>query len=845
MRARTNISLKDRASLCFSDFRGVDLSSSPLDVPLSRATDARNFISEYGVNCKRNGWQEMFRIEVDDEPQQINGVFAFSVDGRRELLIHAGRRFYRTDMESDFAIEDITESSTFARAAVDVTRLTDRRSQCFIKKGRAYIIGCGDYLVYGSWDGGKTYELRRVFDNEDTYIPTTTVSIDCDEVVEDSVRATLDDVNLLSSYRINQLLGRSYGVSTWTLDSGSVDAGSDVSVRIETLEEGEPVEYVLSNSGEDKTVLYRGTDVVGSVDFEQGKIKLTGVLTSPQIENRDNIFVTFRHTVEGYEDRITRCTFGTLFGVSGNTDRLFLAGNETFPNVDFHSEMDDYTYFGDRNTAVMGSEMSPIGGYAHLSDSTLAIFKENATDEADIFFRTGRYDDEVDAVSGVTETQAIFPLTAGHIGESVISRYACANFSGDNLMLSRNGIFGVVRSNNVVDAGRYVRERSRAINKRLLAHEDLSEAVSTVFEGRYYLAVDGVCYVADARYKYVRSDDVDGSYSYEWWYWDNIPVRVWAVIDGRLWFGSADGRVCVFDNEHADRTRIRSMSGDLALDIANNKMICREALGKLLGENDIVTIKTDGVYSLFAEDVSVEEGRIAVSEEEILEIFEGIEVYADEVGQSGLCVDTPYFIADVDRGLCTYTLADADGKTVALTEGGFRLHKLLSGREIYLCDVAQVSFGLKETRHGKRVTLSGYNDNVPTHPLAHFIHRAGICAEWYTPVTDLGTSMASKTLLKMTVVTEPGMRGVLSFGYDTKNASRAMSVRGEGGFSFEEFSFENFSFDTAFATSYTARVNQRNFNYIMFRIVSDNDEACAVNNFTVLYKINQNNKGVR
>ena len=86
--------------------------------------------------------------------------------------------------------------------------LTDTRSQAFYQKGRLYIIGCGDYLVYGTWDEGKSYKLRRVADCEDTYVPTTTISIDHRGAAEQS-QVTLDAPNRLTPYRKNQLVGAS------------------------------------------------------------------------------------------------------------------------------------------------------------------------------------------------------------------------------------------------------------------------------------------------------------------------------------------------------------------------------------------------------------------------------------------------------------------------------------------------------------------------------------------------------------------------------------------------------------------------------------------------------------
>ena len=135
------------------------------------------------------------------------------------------------------------------------------------------------------------------------------------------------------------------------------------------------------------------------IDFEKGSITYkrawTGTTTNrtytfkvpgmAEAGGDDVAEVYFYHKEEQYEERIPSCDFGVLFGTSGNTDRLFLAGNPEFPNVDFYSAMDDYTYFEDMNTVSMGSDGYAVLGYARLADNTLAIFKEKSQSEASIF----------------------------------------------------------------------------------------------------------------------------------------------------------------------------------------------------------------------------------------------------------------------------------------------------------------------------------------------------------------------------------------------------------------------------------------------------------------------------
>ena len=114
MKANTNITLKNRRTLTLGNFKGVDFSSSPLSVRSDRASNMRNFINEYGVNKKRNGWNELLKIKHGGVAQRINGIFEYVNGDRREMLVHAGKRFYRLiKTDGKYSYEDITLSSTY------------------------------------------------------------------------------------------------------------------------------------------------------------------------------------------------------------------------------------------------------------------------------------------------------------------------------------------------------------------------------------------------------------------------------------------------------------------------------------------------------------------------------------------------------------------------------------------------------------------------------------------------------------------------------------------------------------------------------------------------------------
>ena len=69
--------------------------------------------------------------------------------------------------------------------------------------------------------------------------------------------------------------------------------------------------------------------------------------------------------------------------------------------------------------------------------------------------------------------------------------------------------------------------------------------MSVVWNDMYLLCVNSRCYVADSRQK----SSVGESFGYEWYYWDNIPARVFLEHDGALYFGTSDGRICKFNTD--------------------------------------------------------------------------------------------------------------------------------------------------------------------------------------------------------------------------------------------------------------------------------------------------------
>lgn len=881
VRAREDVGQRAEKTVVLENFRGVDLTSSPLRVDPRRAVRCRNLLPYGGRNVKRRGWrQEAILSGYDTESGStvelpIRGLWWYVYsEGEVKaefLLVHAGACLYASRDGGDMVVirafgmgADISEAFAFGK--------------------RFYMVGHGVYLVFGTWDGGESFELREVADDEDTYIPCTTIGInpttdEAGEATEDTRRG-LDAVNLLCSRRINTCMGRVYNGESMVfyLDAACADRDT-VEIEVETAnadgavvtETWHTVGYDLEELGE-ANVVDEGGEVVGYFQacFNRGSGVEVAYLSirrdcPPPLEGRDNIKVTFCHAgVDAAAEaaaKIGKCRFGILFGGNGNADRLFLSGNPAHPHLEFYSYWRDPTYFPDNGYNAVGTDASAIVGYSRISDGVLAVFKEEGRGEPVIYYHTAEDEPVYDEDGNLESMKFTLCTDAGNAGEAPISRMASVDFFGDPLILSKNGVFGITYKTNVETADRYAAERSRNIRADLVGRE-LSRACGAVFENKYWLAVDGVCYVADAGYTCKPEGSTSG-YQYEWWYLDNLPATVMCVAGGRLWFGTADGRLCYFLHESEAEGGVDCFR-DISWEWLMPTMIVHDAedmtrltvsdeVFRTLRVGDRLQIES-AAFALWldADDYVVTDGMIALSDpDRVVEIREGMEVCVDTVGASGLVEGVRYTVGDIDRGFGTFRLFDGDGAELSPAAGGFRLGLPLLDRELFIVEVIPdeedgiggfVRVSLYED--GEVLTMMRYGEAGYLNNLyGRIVHVDTVTAEWYTPVLALGTNRRAKTLTALTVATEPGHGGRVSFGYETRAVSRiAAQVSGMGGLDLTALDFNELSL-SAFASSRTVRLHERNVNYISFRWLSEEPSDSRVDSITACYKVTGNIRG--
>lgn len=357
----------------------------------------------------------------------------------------------------------------------------------FLMNGALYLLDGQTYRkVYKE---SSVWKVKTVA--SEAFVPTTTIG-----APPTGGGTSLEAVNLLTPRRINTFVGNG-SATQFYVDTQPIDAGG-------------------------VTATVNGAVVgVSSVNHTTGVVTLSSA--PPNASGAANVTITFSKTIAGSADKINKCRFAGMYGGKNDT-RVFLSGNPDEPNCDWQSGLYDPAYFPDTGYTRIGSDAAEIVGYVRQYESQLVI-KAGGSQEATQYLRTFLLDDK---------GKVAYPLKQGAQGAGALAFRSFASLGDIPLFLSADGVSGVFGT--AVTEQRSIQRQSRAVDARLTKEDGLRDACAVVWRDRYYLALNGRCYVADG-----RSYRTDGSP--EWYFWDNIPATCFALIGGQLYFGAADGRV--------------------------------------------------------------------------------------------------------------------------------------------------------------------------------------------------------------------------------------------------------------------------------------------------------------
>lgn len=476
----------------YAAFRGADFSTDPSLVESCRSPLCTNIVADGGgMPQKRLGWRT-----VQNLGDTVYGLFGADFGGTVKNLAHAGTKLY-------VWADDGTPT-------VLLSGLPRHKSRAVFLAGKLWIVTGGGFYSY---DGT---EAKRV-SASGAYIPTTTITRS-----PSGGGVSYEAVNLLTPYRKNAFQTDGESV-TFTLD-GEIDTSGTVRAWV---------------WGEEVTAF--------TLDRAAGTITFASAPAAPDAGASDGLVVQFPHTVEGYAERIDKCTIITTYGV-GSNDRVVLSGNPDCPNLDWMSELNDPTYMPDLGYAAVGSGATPIRGYCRIG-SSLGIVKADDGSDSTVFLRSAALSEDGEAVFTLQQTIA---------GVGAVAPGSFASLLDDPLFLSRSGAAAITSSS--LTGEKIIQNRSLYLNAQLTKEPSLPEAEAAVWQDMYLLAVpEGHVYVLHGRQTKTFRSAALSDFVYEGFYWENVPALCWYVrragADEELYFGTADGRIGKFNTDIEDMSR--------------------------------------------------------------------------------------------------------------------------------------------------------------------------------------------------------------------------------------------------------------------------------------------------
>ena len=611
------------------------------------------------------------------------------------------------------------------------------------------------------------------------------------------------------------------------------------------------------------------------------------------LDGEDNILIKFDGSFNAGADKINKCRFCKVYGYGGNRDTLFASGNPDYPNMDFHSSNNaqsryktmenrtfgDFTYWSDLGYNSYGSDENHVANYEVMGDGTLCVLKTESDKESTIYFRTGEfvqarsYDGVlIDSENNLTEIE--YPCSVGAIGEAPYPYdKTMLNLNGDTLFLSKNGLFGLSYSSNITSNQRYSYARSRLVNKRLLT-EELDKATACVFDNKYWLSFpNGHTYVFDGRYKFKLKDDLSSDFQYECYYLDNIPARGWMPKGNKLYFYTDEGQICEYlhgQEVYIDKEILQLEQGDYTLStnqqfsieeltfnqsiidklktIGSEKEIyfygtnifeCVGQLGDGNHSNYELPIKTSREYTFDLLEVTLirDETLPPLFSQEDKLLFE----YEGTYYETRITGDNSFIVLNLDY--------DDFSFVVGYVYKRVNLYKY--SNKAYDVEFTDDSISFKDTYTGQAPMFCLIDERYDENKYPYFEISQPVSCYYHTKLYNFGTSIVAKTISSLTLTSDNSLYSECMFGYRTKyeiNYDYQYNYQHGNiiGIDYTDYDYTEIVYDpyNNFAQSFTYPSRIRNFNYIQFAFLNNEDTNCALTSLSIVYSLGVRKRGL-
>ena len=443
----------------YTNFRGVDFTDT--EVALTRSPDSLNMWKNYSKLGKCIETRPSIEL-VEAYDNTIFGLFFYRVGNKEMMLVHSGTTLYKV-------VDGVRE--------VLYTGLNPKRSNAFIYNNIWYFKDGINYLEYNGETIGEVVG----------YIPTTSIGRS-----PNGGGTIYEDVNMLTGIRKN-------GFSA----------------------DGESTEYYLDAQNIDTDfmpiVIVNDEEVTDfTVDTTKGMITFATAPSKPLTVGQDNVTITFRRTVQGYRDRINKCTLLQVFD-----NRVFFSGNQDYPNTVWHCSLNDPSYCSDLDYYNEGLDLSPVKGMV-AGNNALWVFKEPSQANTTVFYHNPTIDAEYGKIYPSTHSS----IATGCIGSAI-------NFNDDICFFSDRGMEAI---NGDVTTEQVLAHRSSLIDSKLLNETNYKDMILEEWEGYLLVIIGKHIYLADSNASYQNNA------RYEWFYWEiEKDITYTKVKDGVLYLCSNDG----------------------------------------------------------------------------------------------------------------------------------------------------------------------------------------------------------------------------------------------------------------------------------------------------------------
>lgn len=530
----------------YGGLRGIDLSCDETQTPRYRAADLLNIMPDRatGNPRKRPGWRKLYSFSNDTKFLGSRHLTDWGID----LIVTSKAVYYHAESLRTWTndnVKTLITNTAGVDASVGFIGFDTDRDYRLNVYGKRYIIT--------NEDGELTADVI-----EGGYIPTTVISRNPDGTDGYAYEA----VNAFTPERQIQFLNDGSHQDHYFYPEADRDNHVIVGITHVYMRDADTGDWteldsftpiaagrtVRAYSKEDKSetqvyTVYNGftiDDPSEPIVVGQDNVAAEVIEFTPDTDERDICYGYANPIVTSIMANNVCARYGRV-----SMDREFFAANN---RRIYFTEAENYDYLPDNNYFEIEVD-APIVGFHRKNTYLVAITKSSA--EYTMFMISGQVGAITHSVindSGVreesTEEFTYFTARTALAGTGAISARSFATLVDDTLFLSRQGIYAITSINTTSQT--VIANRSELINPRLTNERHLENAVSTVWNGLYLLAVNGHVYLLDSR---TTHQNLGVSYGYECYYWDNVVATDLLSYQGNLFFGDNHGNWCRFNTD--------------------------------------------------------------------------------------------------------------------------------------------------------------------------------------------------------------------------------------------------------------------------------------------------------